>query len=48
LALENGQPLDSVLEEFGRLPAKLFEEVGADLMPLDCVLLIDGDADERR
>jgi hypothetical protein len=40
LAIEGGQSLDTVLEEFGRLPAELFEAIGADRLPMDGLLII--------
>jgi hypothetical protein len=42
LAIENGQPLDEVLEGFGRLAPEVYEAIGADVMPIDEVTVIDG------
>jgi hypothetical protein len=42
LAVENGQRLDEVLEGFARLAPELYEAVGADVLPIDEVAVIDG------
>jgi len=42
LAIENGQPLDEVLEGFARLAPEVYEAIGADVMPLDEVAVIEG------
>jgi hypothetical protein len=48
LALEEGQPLNAILEDFGRLPASPFKALGADLPPIDHLVLINGGTDERQ
>jgi len=42
LADAAGQPLDRVLEDFGRLPAELYHATGADVLPIDRLDLVDG------
>ncbi len=42
IAVENGQPVDAVLEDFARLQPDIFKAVGADVMPIDEVTVIDG------
>jgi hypothetical protein len=44
LALESGQSLDAVLEDFARLPPEIYKAIGADLLPIDDVIIIDGGA----
>jgi hypothetical protein len=41
-------PLNAVLEDFGRLPASPFKALGADLLPIDHLALINGGTDERQ
>jgi hypothetical protein len=33
LAVDSGQPLDDVLEDFGRIPADIYHAVGASSFP---------------
>lgn len=42
LAVASGQPLDRVLEDFARLPVALYAAVGADRMPIDELLIVNG------
>jgi hypothetical protein len=42
LAVEGGQSLDTVLEDYGRRPAELFEVIDADLLPIDVLFSIGG------
>ncbi len=42
LAVENGQDLDLVLEDFARLAPELYEAIGADMLPIDEMSVIDG------
>jgi hypothetical protein len=42
LAVEAGQDLDEVLEDFARLDPKIFEAIGADIMPIDRLILVNG------
>jgi hypothetical protein len=42
IAVEGGQPLDTVLEDFARLSPEIYEAVGADVMPIDAVAVIAG------
>jgi hypothetical protein len=42
LAVDAGQDLDAVLEDFARLDPEIFEALGADLMPIDSLIVIDG------
>jgi hypothetical protein len=42
VAIENGRPVDAVLEDFGRLQPDVFKAVGADVLPIDEVTVIDG------
>jgi hypothetical protein len=35
IAVESGQDLDYVLEDFGRIPADLYYALGADELPID-------------
>jgi hypothetical protein len=42
LAVESGQDLDQVLEGFARLQPEVYEAIGADVMPIDEVAVIDG------
>jgi hypothetical protein len=42
LAVEAGQDLDEVLEDFARLDPKIFEAIGADIMPIDSLYLVRG------
>jgi hypothetical protein len=46
LAVEAGQPLDMVLEDFARLQPEVYEAVGADLLPIDVLTVVEraGDA----
>jgi hypothetical protein len=34
--------LDAVLEDFGRLPVEIYVAMGADVLPIDAVTVIDG------
>jgi hypothetical protein len=42
LAVTAGQALDEVLEDFARLPAEVYSAVGADVLPIDEIAVIDG------
>jgi hypothetical protein len=42
IAVKAGQDLDVVLEDFARIPASIYLAIGANVMPLDDVKLIDG------
>jgi hypothetical protein len=42
LAVEAGQDVDVVLEEFCRLQPEICEAVGADVLPIDQVTVVDG------
>jgi hypothetical protein len=42
LAVESGQSLDSVLEGFARLAPETYEALGADRLPIDDIIIIDG------
>jgi hypothetical protein len=42
LAVENGQPLDTVLEDFARLQPEICEALGADTLPIDEMTVIEG------
>jgi hypothetical protein len=42
IAVDDGQPLDAVLEDFGRLPVRIYHEVGANEFPLNQFQLVKG------
>jgi hypothetical protein len=42
IAVESGQDLDVVLEDFARLVPEVYAAVGADALPIDDVSVIDG------
>jgi hypothetical protein len=42
LAVENGQDLDQVLEDFARLQPDIYAAVGADAPSIDEVIVIEG------
>jgi hypothetical protein len=42
LAIEGGQTLDRVLEDFARLRPEIYAAIGADVLPIDEVAVIDG------
>jgi len=42
VAVDDGQPLDAVLEDFGRLPVRIYHEIGADEFPLNQFHLVKG------
>jgi hypothetical protein len=42
LAVAPGQPLDGTLEEFGRLPPEIYRAMGADRLPIDDLVVVDG------
>jgi hypothetical protein len=42
LAVDAGQPLDTVLADFARLQPEIYEALGADVMPIDCVAVVRG------
>jgi hypothetical protein len=44
LAVADGGDLDAVLEDFGRLPPEVYRAIGADLLPIDRIEVIKGDA----
>jgi hypothetical protein len=43
LAVDPGQPLDDVLEGFARLSPEIYKATGADRLPIDDIVIIDGD-----
>jgi hypothetical protein len=42
LAVEAGQSLDVVLEDFARLKPEIYRALGADTLPIDQVGKVDG------
>jgi hypothetical protein len=42
IAVAAGARLDDVLEDFGRLPVEVYLALGADVLPIDSVAVIDG------
>jgi hypothetical protein len=44
IAVENGQSLDHVLEDFGRVPVSVYHDVGADVLPIERLQVVKGDA----
>jgi hypothetical protein len=44
LAVSVGRPLDDVLEDFARLPPEFYKAQGADRLPMDVLVIIDGRA----
>ena len=42
LALEAGQPLDDILEDFGRIPPHVYQAVGADHLALKYLFSVEG------
>src|SRR5262249_31970495 len=42
LAVDGGQPLDVVWEDFCGLPPEPYQAVGADVLPIDEVTVVDG------
>jgi hypothetical protein len=42
IAVEGGAPLDEVLEDFCRLVPEVYQAMGADVMSVDRMTLIDG------
>ncbi len=42
LAVDSGQDLDVVLEDFARLQPDIYAAVGADTLPIDEVAIIGG------
>jgi hypothetical protein len=42
LAVEAGQDLDFVLEDFARLQPEIYQAIGADTLPIDEVAVIEG------
>lgn len=42
LELEAGRSLDEVLEGYGRIPARIYHALGADVLPIDVLAVIDG------
>ena len=42
IAVENGQDLDQVLEDFARLQPEVYEAIGGDVLPIDEVSVIEG------
>lgn len=42
IEVADGKPLDAVLADFGRLPAELYAALGADVLPIDEITIIDG------
>jgi hypothetical protein len=42
LEVEAGRSLDAVLADFARLPAELYRVMGADVLPIDEIVVIEG------
>jgi len=42
IAVASGQDLHAVLEDFARVPAEVYRAVGADVLPIDEIAVIDG------
>jgi hypothetical protein len=42
IAVAAGQELDAVLEDFARIPVAVYRAIGADVLPIDEVTVIDG------
>ena len=42
IAVESGEPLDAVLEDFARLSAETYAEVGAHELPIQRVSILKG------
>lgn len=42
LEVEAGRPLDEVLNDFARLPPEVYGAVGADVLAIDEITVIDG------
>jgi hypothetical protein len=42
LAVAAGEALDRVLEDYARLPPEIFRATGADVMPIDELLVVNG------
>lgn len=42
IAVAAGQDLDFVLEDFCRLAPEVYESIGADVLPIDQIAVIDG------
>jgi hypothetical protein len=42
LAVEAGQRLDEVLEDFARLQPEIYQAVGADVLPIDEAAVLGG------
>jgi hypothetical protein len=40
IAVDSGQPLDHVLDDFGRLAPEIYRVVGADALPIDQPLAV--------
>jgi hypothetical protein len=47
LAVAAGADVDSTLEDFARLPAEIFQALGAHAMPTDELAVIDGGSQAR-
>lgn len=44
IAVDKGQDLDEVLEDFARLQPETYEAVGADTLPIDRLVVVKGKA----
>jgi len=42
LELEAGCSLDEVLERYGRIPARIYHVLGADVLSIDVLAVVDG------
>ena len=42
LELEAGHDLDRVLERYARIPVGIYAAVGADVLPIDILAVLDG------
>jgi hypothetical protein len=42
LAVDAGQDIDTVLEDFARLQPAIYNAVEADVLPIDTVMIIEG------
>jgi hypothetical protein len=43
LAVAAGADLDATLADFGRLPTELYQALGADILPIDEITIIEGE-----
>jgi hypothetical protein len=42
LEVAEGRPLDDVLEDFARIPPGIYHAIGADILPIDTIGLVEG------